>query len=74
MKLILHWLHVDINPAVPEIPTLVSLAVILVVLAVTTVASLVKTRNDPTAKAHAGSIRAHKPKTTSSEGHGSGDR
>ena len=58
MKLILHWLHVDINPAVPEIPTLVSLAVILVVLAVTTVASLVKTRNDPTAKAHAGSIRA----------------
>ena len=66
VKLILHWLHVDINPAVPEIPTMVSLAVILVVLAITTVASLVKTRNDPTAKAHAGSIRAHKPK--SSEG------
>ena len=52
----------DINPAVPEIPTMVCLAVILVVLAVTTVASLIKTRNDPTAKAHAGSIRAHKPK------------
>ena len=62
VKLILHWLHVDINPAVPEIPTLVSLGVILAVLAVTTVASLVKTRNDPSAKAHAGSIRAHKPK------------
>ena len=74
VKLILHWLHVDINPAVPEIPTLVSLGVILVVLAVTTVASLVKTRNDPTAKAHAGSIRAHKPKITSSEGHGSDHR
>ena len=62
VKLILHWAHVDISPAVPEIPTLVSLVVILVVLAVTTVASLIKTRNDPTAKAHAGSIRAHKPK------------
>ena len=74
VKLILHWLHVDINPAVPEIPTLVSLAVILVVLAVTTVASLVKTRNDPTAKAHAGSIRAHKPKTEPSSGSGSGLR
>jgi tellurite resistance protein TerC len=69
VKLILHWLHVDINPAVPEIPTLVSLGVILVVLAVTTVASLVKTRNDPTAKAHAGSIRAHKPKTAASDEH-----
>ena len=64
VKLILHWLHVDINPAVPEIPTMISLAVILVVLAITTVASLVKTRNDPSAKAHAGSIRAHKPKLT----------
>jgi tellurite resistance protein TerC len=57
VKLILHWLHVDISPAVPEIPTLVSLAVILVVLAVTVVASLVKTRNDPTQHAHAGSLK-----------------
>ncbi len=70
VKLILHWLHVDINPAVPENPTLFSLGVILVVLAVTTVASLIKTRNDPTAKAHAGSIRAHKPKTRTSESSG----
>src|SRR6478752_481647 len=70
VKLILHWLHVDISPAVPEIPTLFSLGVILVVLAVTTVASLIKTRNDPTAKAHAGSIRAHKPKTRASESSG----
>ena len=30
----------------------------MVVLAVVTVASLVKTRNDPTAKAHPGSLRA----------------
>ena len=59
VKLILHWLHVDISPAVPEIPTLLSLGVILAILVVVTVASLLKTRNDPAAKAHAGSLRAH---------------
>ena len=57
VKLILHWLHVDVSPAVPEIPTLVSLGVILVILAVTVVASLVKTKHDPSAHAHAGSLR-----------------
>jgi tellurite resistance protein TerC len=61
VKLILHWLHVDVNDAVPEIPTPVSLGVILLVLTVVTVASLVKTRNDPSAKAHAGSLRASRP-------------
>lgn len=60
VKLILHWAHVDINPAVPEIPTLASLGVIVVILVITTVASLIKTGRDPSAKAHAGSIRAHK--------------
>ncbi|MCZ7416554.1 MULTISPECIES: TerC/Alx family metal homeostasis membrane protein [unclassified Streptomyces] len=59
VKLILHWAHVDVNDSVPEIPTPLSLAVIAVVLAVVTVASLVKTRQDPTAKAHPGSLRAH---------------
>jgi tellurite resistance protein TerC len=58
VKLILHWAHVDLSTAVPEIPTLVSLAVILVVLAVVVVASLVKTRADPAAKAHPGSLRS----------------
>jgi tellurite resistance protein TerC len=62
VKLILHWAHVDIDPRVPEIPTPLSLTVIVAVLAVVTVASLVKTRRDPTAKAHAGSLRAHDPK------------
>ncbi len=62
VKLILHWLHEDISASVPEIPTLTSLAVILVVLAVVTVASLIKTRQDPSAKAHPGSLRAHKAK------------
>ncbi|MEP6560453.1 MAG: TerC family protein, partial [Nakamurella sp.] len=58
VKLILHWAH-GIWPGAPEISTNLSLAVIVVVLAVTIVASLIKSRNDPTAKAHAGSIRNH---------------
>jgi tellurite resistance protein TerC len=58
VKLILHWLHVDISPSVPEISTPVSLGVIVVVLTVVTVASLLKTRNDPSATAHAGSLKA----------------
>ena len=45
VKLVLHWAHSDLSPAVPEIGTTVSLAVIVVVLAVTTVASLLRTRN-----------------------------
>jgi tellurite resistance protein TerC len=60
VKLILHWAHVDLSPAVPEISTPVSLTVIIAILVVVTVASLVKTRRDPTAKAHAGSLRARK--------------
>ncbi|WP_284745572.1 TerC family protein [Amycolatopsis sp. RTGN1] len=58
VKLILHWAHVDLDPRVPEIATPVSLAVIIGVLVVVTVASLVKTRRDPAAKAHPGSLRA----------------
>ena len=61
VKLILHWAHEDISTAVPEISTPVSLAVIIGVLVIVTVASLIKTRNDPTLTAHAGSLRAHKP-------------
>ncbi len=60
VKLILHWAHDDISPSVPEISTPVSLVVIVAILVVVTVASLVKTRRDPTAKAHAGSLRARK--------------
>ena len=55
-KLILHWAHVDLDPRVPEIPTLTSLVVILAILVVVTVASLVRTRADPTATAHAGAV------------------
>jgi tellurite resistance protein TerC len=59
VKLILHWAHVSVDERVPEVPTPVSLGVIVVVLLVVTVASLVKTGRDPSAKAHAGSLRAH---------------
>jgi tellurite resistance protein TerC len=58
VKLVLHWLHSDITAAAPEISTPVSLTVIIGILALTTVASLLKTRRDPHAKAHAGSLRA----------------
>jgi len=60
LKLVLHYLHKQ-WPEVPEVSALQSLAVIAVVLAVVTVASIAKTRRDPTARAHAGSIRHHPP-------------
>ena len=47
VKLILHWLHVDINPAIPEVPTWLSLIVILVTLTVVTITSLYATRGLP---------------------------
>jgi tellurite resistance protein TerC len=60
VKLVLHWAHVDISTSVPEISTPISLAVIIGILVLVTVASLVKTRDDPTAKAKPGSLRATK--------------
>jgi tellurite resistance protein TerC len=57
VKLALHWGH-TLSDAVPEIPTLTSLGVIVAILVVTTVASLVRSRRDPAAPAHAGSLRA----------------
>jgi TerC family integral membrane protein len=56
LKLVLHFAHLQ-NDAVPEISTGVSLAVIVVVLAVTTIASVLKVRRDPSARAHAGAVR-----------------
>ncbi|AGM07512.1 integral membrane protein TerC [Amycolatopsis keratiniphila] len=61
IKLILHWAHVDIDERVPEISTPVSLSVIIGILVVVTVASLLKTRKDPSAKAHPGSLRGSRP-------------
>ncbi|ROO89205.1 tellurite resistance protein TerC [Actinocorallia herbida] len=59
VKLVLHWAH-GIWPAAPEISTPLSLAVIVVVLAVTTIASLMKSRRDPSAKAHSATVMGHK--------------
>ena len=55
-KLVLHYLHLQ-NDDIPEVSTNQSLIVIAVVLLVTTVASLVKSRRDPSARAHAGTLR-----------------
>jgi tellurite resistance protein TerC len=57
LKLILHFAHHE-HHAVPEISTGLSLVVIAVVLAATTVASLIRSGRDPSARAHAGSLRA----------------
>ena len=56
LKLVLHFAHLH-SHAFPEISTGLSLAVIAVILTVTTVASVIKTRRDPRARAHAGSLR-----------------
>ncbi|HEU0128770.1 MAG TPA: TerC/Alx family metal homeostasis membrane protein [Pseudonocardiaceae bacterium] len=58
-KLVLHWAH-GLTPRVPEISTPLSLVVIVIVLTVTTVASLLRVRRDPTARAHAGRVRARR--------------
>jgi tellurite resistance protein TerC len=57
VKLLLHFGHLR-NDAIPEVSTATSLIVILGMLAVTVVASLLKARRDPEARAHAGSLRA----------------
>ena len=54
-KLILTYLH-EIFEEIPKVSTPASLAVIGVILAISTVASLIKSKTDPTAKAHAGRI------------------
>lgn len=55
VKLILRWGH-GLSDRVPEISTAVSLIVIGAVLVVTTIASLVRSRRDPAARAHAGAV------------------
>jgi tellurite resistance protein TerC len=57
VKLLLHFGHTQ-NDAIPEITTATSLVVILVVLAITVIASVLKSRRDPEARAHPGSLRA----------------
>ena len=57
VKLILTYLH-EVWYEVPKIPTVGSLTVIGLILVVSTVASLMKSKKDPTAIAHAGRITA----------------
>ena len=73
VKLILHWGH-GLDHRVPEISTALSLAVIGAVLTVTTVASLIKSRRDPTARAHAGAVLGTPPGGTSDERRRAGRR
>lgn len=55
VKLILTYLH-EIWYEIPKIPTLGSLAVIGLILVISTVASIIKSKRDPSAIAHAGRI------------------
>jgi tellurite resistance protein TerC len=57
LKLISIYLH-EVWSEVPKIPTLFSLSVIGLILLVSTIASLIKSKQDPTAHAHAGRITA----------------
>jgi tellurite resistance protein TerC len=66
-KLILHWAH-PIWHAAPEISTALSLEVIGVVLAITTIASLIKSRCDPSARAHAGAVLGPADRASQAEG------
>lgn len=68
VKLILHWAHVDLDDRIPEISTGLSLVVIGVTLAITTVASLLKSRSDPSARAHAGTLHAKRRKADEPSG------
>jgi TerC family integral membrane protein len=57
VKLLLHFGHLR-NEEIPELATTTSLLVILAILAFTVIASLLKSRRDPAARAHAGTLRA----------------
>jgi len=55
-KLVVHYAHLQ-NDDIPEVSTNQSLIVIAIVLVVTTVLSLMKSKRDPDARAHAGTLR-----------------
>jgi tellurite resistance protein TerC len=59
VKLIFAYLH-ETWSEVPKIPTLFSLAVIGLILTISTIASIIKSKKDPTAHAHAGRVTAPK--------------
>jgi tellurite resistance protein TerC len=55
VKLIMTYLH-EVWYDVPKIPIAVSLSIIALILVVSTVASLIKSKRDPSAHAHAGRV------------------
>ena len=61
VKLVLTFAHEEFAQ-IPKIPTVISLGVIAFILAVATIASIIKTKSDPTAHAHAGRITAQDEK------------
>lgn len=61
VKLILTFAHEEFAQ-IPKIPTVLSLGVIASILAVATIASIIKSKSDPTAHAHAGRITAQDKK------------
>ena len=69
VKLILLFFH-EIWVEIPKIPTLTSLAVIGLILLVSTIASLIKSKKDPTAHAHAGRVTAAPKKNSGTKGEG----
>jgi tellurite resistance protein TerC len=54
-KLVMTYFHEQFH-SIPKIPTNVGLLVIGAILAISTIASLIKTKSDPSARAHAGRI------------------
>jgi tellurite resistance protein TerC len=58
-KLVITYAH-EINKDIPKVPTGISLGVIAAIIIIAVIASLIKTKRDPTAKAHAGTVRAPK--------------
>jgi tellurite resistance protein TerC len=60
VKLILTFFH-EVNPDIPKIETSTSLAVIGITLTITAIASWLKVRQDPSARAHSGAIGGHGP-------------
>lgn len=59
LKLVVTYAH-EINKDIPKVPTGISLGVIAAIIIIAVIASLIKTKKDPTAKAHAGTVRAPK--------------
>lgn len=62
IKLIFTYLH-EIWSEVPKVPTLFSLSVIGLILLISTIASLIKSKKDPSARAHAGRVTGSNKKS-----------